>query len=746
MASALLLGLKLKQTDREHSFRRSLGAYVDSHHGTAAGERVSADIDELDVLRSLVTDANLSLEESTEELFAQYYGNLRLVQRRFPSIAYAFRWSDAFQPDQVVTSASLGAEIAANVFNLSAFLSQMAIHCNKETTDDMASSGKYFMKAAGALAYLRSELGHGRLEAETVDSSPECLEMLEVMMITQAIECVLEKGAKGGAGKVTLARLASQVAAQTRDIHGVLCGPQLQHHFEKPWQNSFKVKAHYYDAVACLYQGDHLRAALEGSDIQLAVRSQVSYAQAAKDHILEAQRLCGAAKLNLTMKGEVDRMAKAVTARVGELQRENATTYLQRVVSLSDLERIEPLPSTALPQAVTLEYLAEPIASLTFKSVVPEQVTRDWSKYTDMLDKMIRAEQERINQASDAAGLRLREMELPDRLHATHAGHAGNVPDAIRIEIESIEEIGGFTCLWDLADQLTEMNVSISRDLEECRRAPDAAQYAANIDSYANNLSVAKRTDALSRNRLAEEESNLRGLTMADAMAQAPHVESRMLLLDSTESAEASQALDIGMEGLKALSKQRTSLEETLKRTKDGDDIVESLLSATTIDCDAVIRSHLAKYEPIKLSITENLKKQDVILDAMIDANRVFENSYDFANWERKRRLMVERWRTRIGTFKDINAKLSEGVEFYVTLSDAVGALKRTLLGSAASVGSGRRCWPNAPFRASHASNGGLSTGHDLSEDISTKLRVADRLNRSNDDELSGYNPLARRK
>jgi len=746
MAPALLLGLKLKKTDREHSFRTSLGAYVEAHHGTAAGERASADIEELDDLRSLVTDADLRLQPSTEELFAQYYGNLRLVQRRFPSVsshAFQFRWHDAFQPDHVV-SASLGAEIAATVFNLSAFLSQMAIHCNKETADDLALSGKYFMKAAGALAYLRSELGRGRLEAETVDLSPECLEMLEAMMTTQAIECIVEKGAKAGTGKVTLARLAWQVAAQTRDIHGVLCGPQLHHHFEKPWHNAFRVKAHYYDALACLYQGDHLRDALEGSDIQLAVRSQVSYAQAAKDHMLEAQRLCGAVKLNPTMKGEIDRMVKEVTARVGELQRENATTYLQRVVPLSDLEQIEPLSPESLPQATTLGYLVEPIASLTFKSVVPEQVTRDWSKYTDMLDKLIREEQERIHQASDAEGLRLREMELPDRLHATRAGHGGNVPDAIRIELERIEEMGGITYLWNVADQLTEMNVSISRDLEECRHAPDATRYAANIESYANNINVAKRTDDLLRNMLSEEEENLRGLTMADAVAQAPHVESRMLLMDTTEPAEAAQALEMGMEGLKALSKQLTSLEETLKRTRDGDEIVDSLLSATSIDCDAVIRSNLAKYEPTRQSITELLRKQESILDAMSDASRVFEGSYDFAHWEKMRRRMVDRWRTRIDSFKDISAKLREGLEFYVTLSDAVGALKRTLLGSAAGAGNGHR--PDAPFRGSHASSGGASFVHDLSEDISRKLHVGEGFDGSSDAELSGYNPLARRK
>ena len=62
MASSLLLGLKLKQSTRDVSFRQTLGEYIDSHYGTAAGERVSADIDELDLLRALVTGVDLSVQ------------------------------------------------------------------------------------------------------------------------------------------------------------------------------------------------------------------------------------------------------------------------------------------------------------------------------------------------------------------------------------------------------------------------------------------------------------------------------------------------------------------------------------------------------------------------------------------------------------------------------------------------------------------------------------------------------------
>ena len=739
MASSLLLGIKLKQTDRDVSFKASLGDYIDAHYGTAAGERVASDIGELDALRALVTDPALALQPSTEDRYAQYFGNLRLVQKRFPTVVYAFRWSDAFQPEQDTMSTSITTEIAATVFNLAAYLSQMAINCEKETAEELAAAGKHFMKAAGALSYLRSELELGRLEGSTLDSSTECLLMLESVLITQAIECILEKGAKAGAGNGTLARLANQIGAQYQDIYRVLCSPQLKEHFEKPWRYTFRVKAHYYEALSCLHQGDHLRADLDQSDIQLAVRSQISYAHEAKNLILEAQRLCSSVKYNPVMKDEVDRMAKEVSARVAELQKDNASTYLQRVVPVSELRQIDPLPETALPHAIPLQYLTEPIASLTFKSVVPEQVTRDWSKYTDMLDKMIRQEQERIDQANDVARLRLREMELPDRLHATQAGNAGNVPDAVLLEVQRIEDSGGVANLRHLADQLDEMNRSIALELDQCRRAPDAARYAAKIDSYAGNVNVAARTDSITRGKLVKRNEDLRGLTVAQATAQAPHVESRMLLMDSTEPAEAAQALEIGMEGLKALSDQRKQLEQTLKQTKDGDDIVESLMSETMGDGEAVFAEHLAKYDPIKRSIAGNIDKQREILDAMKNAMRVFEDSYDFAHWERKRRDMVERWRVHINAFNDINECLNEGMEFYVTLSDAVGELKRTLLG-----GSGGGPTVRAP-----ASNGVFPV-HDVASDFSSRLHVGNMndfggFDSTGDVEVTGVNPLARR-
>ena len=63
----------------------------------------------------------------------------------------------------------------------------------------------------------------------------------------------------------------------------------------------------------------------------------------------------------------------------------------------------------------------------------------------------------------------------------------------------------------------------------------------------------------------------------------------------------------------------------------------------------------------------------------MKHANKIFVDSYDFDDWEKKRRSMAVRWKDKIETFKSIQSCLHEGMEFYVTLSDAVNSMKNDL-------------------------------------------------------------------
>ncbi len=76
------------------------------------------------------------------------------------------------------------------------------------------------------------------------------------------------------------------------------------------------------------------------------------------------------------------------------------------------------------------------------------------SKYTDMVDTLVRTCSDKMTAASDDARLRLREWDLPECLDALSAGSASGLPDALRGELEALDSAGGLTHLMDMATQI----------------------------------------------------------------------------------------------------------------------------------------------------------------------------------------------------------------------------------------------------------------------------------------------------
>ena len=76
------------------------------------------------------------------------------------------------------------------------------------------------------------------------------------------------------------------------------------------------------------------------------------------------------------------------------------------------------------------------------------------SKYTDMVDGVVRSCSDKMAAASDDARLRLREWDLPECLDALAAGAASGLPDGLRVELEAADSAGGITHLMDMAAQI----------------------------------------------------------------------------------------------------------------------------------------------------------------------------------------------------------------------------------------------------------------------------------------------------
>lgn len=64
----------------------------------------------------------------------------------------------------------------------------------------------------------------------------------------------------------------------------------------------------------------------------------------------------------------------------------------------------------------------------------------------------------------------------------------------------------------------------------------------------------------------------------------------------------------------------------------------------------------------------------------MRSANSVFRQTYDFGEWEGKRKQEAERVKDDINVFSSIEKSLQEGIQFYLNLQDAVTSLEKELV------------------------------------------------------------------
>jgi programmed cell death 6-interacting protein len=95
-----------------------------------------------------------------------------------------------------------------------------------------------------------------------------------------------------------------------------------------------------------------------------------------------------------------------------------------------------------------------PDVQALFRGVVPDSSAKAISKYTDLVDGLVRTQAARLDAASDEARLRLREWELPESLQALEPGSSVALPEGVRLELEKIEGRGGAAHLLDLVAQI----------------------------------------------------------------------------------------------------------------------------------------------------------------------------------------------------------------------------------------------------------------------------------------------------
>lgn len=203
----------------------------------------------------------------------------------------------------------------------------------------------------------------------------------------------------------------------------------LSQHFEKGWISHVQLKAAQFYAEACYRYGLELHEKEEIAEEIARLKSGISALAEIKKSSkgAAAQLLDAIGKLETNMTRNLDRAVK-----------ENDRVYLMRVPAAGSLP---PLPAVSLVKPMPMHDILDASKERLFATLVPDNSAKALSRYTEMVDDVIRTQAEKLQQASELTRVRLREMDLPDSILALE-GH-NTLPQDLKEEIEAVQISGG---------------------------------------------------------------------------------------------------------------------------------------------------------------------------------------------------------------------------------------------------------------------------------------------------------------
>eukprot|EP00898_Chlorokybus_atmophyticus_P004865 jgi/Chlat1/537/Chrsp103S01115 len=680
----VMLAIHAKRADPV-DFAGPLRSYIARIFGEMEARDAQDDISGIQRMRDEVVAASDTLEHRID-LLQRYFRALSVIETRFPiskekeHINVSFSWADAFKPTKKTAIQNIHYEKAAVLFNLGATYSQQGLAADRSTSEGLKSAYSIFQQAAGAWAHLRESEGAKVPLGASFDLGSECASMLERLMLAQAQECVYEKAlADRKTSSTVCSKLAWQVGVFYEEAHAMLVLPPLNANFDKPWLAHLQLKAAQFRAEA-LYRSS---LALRETE---SIAEEIARLKAAVA-ILNSSKHAGAPLVDA-----VQKLEGTISRNLERANKENDQIYLVRV-PLN--ENLAPVGASCLVKPAPLAQALDGKNEKLFTRIVPDQSAKALSKYTEMVDEIIRNDSEALQRESDEARLRLREWDLPDMLLALDERGSG-LPEPLQKEVSVVESRGGVNALHDLSQQLRELRQvneellaevfqsldTEGHDDENCRnqfkdrwRRPPSDTLTKHLrdkaNSFKTSLQQAADSDERINRRWKDCELDLTLLTDPEL----PRLARPMVAVRGDEDAIAASLRQLLME-LERVAAERAGLEEMLKDMKQKDNILPQLMS-TTESYDNLFRRELGKYEQARANVAQNIRTQQDLLRQIDGQQRAFRQAYQVDDWKVACDRFEKRLRNAVRTYSELNGNMVEGVRFYSSLQDAINALKQ---------------------------------------------------------------------
>lgn len=172
-------------------------------------DRYTEEIASLNRARQDAVRGAAGSDATARDLLYRYFGQLELLELRFPDLRVPFPWNDAFTPSKNISQLSLAYEKASVIFNIAATLSALAAAQNRSSPEGLKRAFNFYRSSAGMFTYINDNFLH----APSTDLGRDLIKILVGLMTAQATEVFLERMNEEKRSPGLKSKICAQVAA-----------------------------------------------------------------------------------------------------------------------------------------------------------------------------------------------------------------------------------------------------------------------------------------------------------------------------------------------------------------------------------------------------------------------------------------------------------------------------------------------------------------------------------------------------
>jgi programmed cell death 6-interacting protein len=462
---------------------------------------------------------------------------------------------------------------------------------------------------------------------------------------------------------------------------------------DKSWIYHLKSKCLYFSA-----EPEMLMAEAEKKKDEADIGPQIARLRYADLKIKECEKMAKSA--NAFVLEASKKLSQVIATKLAKAVKDNETIYLEKV---PDHSAIPAISEAAMVKSVPPQNLSK-ASSDVFVGLVPDSSAKVVSKYTEMVDSLIKVEKNKLNASTEQARSKLKELDLPDlllSLEPTSRLLDTILSETLREKIAEVNSFGGVSHCFELAKELQglrntgtqmvnsaeqELDAEAAEDTSERDKFKDKWLIPASatltnvlresINEFRTKIEAARTSDKSTIQQLEQPENPILCLESDKLLGQIPYLKKPMVSIGAADADTVISGLKEALVRLENCASERSCLEDQLSEAKFKDNILPQLMSSSDSE-ENIFRAQLDKYKPLQVSVSESVKSQDELISNLCKKHADFVSVFNIGEWKAECDAFSARIQNAYEMYKQIQSNFERGIRFYTSLQDAIGQLKQ---------------------------------------------------------------------